>query len=100
MQLFTAEPGFDQQEVLDLVFSLGLEYSAVLGKLSPAEEYMLQLALRQWLFHEKAASYNVEGDTKINAGNLGVSLCQIMIAMHTKQAVHLCQVVYYVIAPF
>lgn len=41
-------------------------------------------------FHKKAVSYSVEGNTKINAGNLEVSLCQIMIATHTKQAEHLC----------
>lgn len=45
-------------------------------------------------------SYIFEGKTKINAGNLGMSLCQIMIVMHTKQAVHLCQVAYYITAPF
>lgn len=45
-------------------------------------------------------SYTFEGNTKINEGNLGMSLCQIMTVMHTKQAVHLYQVAYYITAPF
>lgn len=37
---------------------------------------------------------------KKNVGNLEMSSCQIMIRMHTKQAVHLCQIVYCIIVPF
>lgn len=51
-------------------------------------------------FSEKAESHNVEGNTKNNVGNLGMSSCQIMTRMHTKQAVHLCQIVYCIIVTF
>lgn len=33
---------------------------------------MLWLPVRRQLFHQKAVSYNVESNTKINVGNLGV----------------------------
>lgn len=82
---------FDQQDTSDMVTQFSFRPQHLTA------EAVLQLRNNgcyqhydSSFFHKKAVRYNVEGNTKINAGNLEVSLYQIMTATHTKQAEHLC----------
>lgn len=99
--LFMAEPGYDWQETFDLGIVFRPELQHCIGKLfsneginAVANECHSGFSMR------RLQATILKAIQKNNVGNLGVSSCKIMIRMHTKQAVHLCQIVYCIIGLF
>lgn len=95
--LFTAESGYDWQETFD--FRPELQHC--IGKLFSNEGInAVANDSHSGFSMRRLRATMLKAIQKNNVGNLGVSSCKIMIRMHTKQAVHLCQIVYCIIVLF